>query len=364
MKRTQLNICLVSPLPPPYGGIAHWTQMLLRHASAMGGVELVAINTAPTWRPIYANGIAVRALGGALQLLRDCVRIVRTLSGRKFDAIHVNTSGHLAVFRDLAVSFLARWFGVGLIYHIRFGRIPSLAGGRSLEWWLIRIVMRRSAKVILIDRATFESVRKAEPRAKVVLIPNCVDIDALPSAGMCQSSMKTALFLGWVLPTKGVGELVEAWRQLNLPGWQLDIVGPFDEAYRDALLDGRAPDNIQFLGQLSHEEAMARMATCDLFVLPSHTEGFPNVVVEAMALGRAIIATEVGAIPEMLADGAGELVKRKDVGALIQSLSRLMSDEKLRRCLADRALKRAKMLYTIDVVFKKYEDVWRSASDD
>ena len=107
--------------------------MVLRHASMVEGVELTEVNTAPTWRSIHSNGLVVRALGGALQLLRDCFRITKLLSRRRFDVIHLVTSGHLAAFRDLSVSYLAGWFGVGLVYHIRFGRIPPLVGGRSLE---------------------------------------------------------------------------------------------------------------------------------------------------------------------------------------------------------------------------------------
>lgn len=336
--------------------------MILRHASTVDGVQLAVINTAPTWRSIHANGLMVRAFGGALQLLRDCVRIAKTLSGRRFDAIHLTTSGHLAVLRDLAVSYLAGWFGVGLVYHVRFGRIPSLAGGRSLEWRLICRVMRRAAAVILIDAATFEAVRRAELRANAVLVPNCVDTDALPRGAPGEQGVKVALFLGWVVPTKGVGELVEAWTRLNPLGWRLDIVGPFDEAYRDALLAGRTAANLRFLGQLPHEEAMMRMAACDLFVLPSYTEGFPNVVVEAMALGRPIIATDVGAIPEMLADGAGILVKSRDADALADELDNVIMDEGLRNRMAGRALERANRLYTIDVVFRAYEDIWRSVS--
>lgn len=336
--------------------------MVLRHASTVDGVELVAINTAPTWRSIHDDGIAVRALGGALQLLRDCVRIAKTLSGRKFDAIHLTTSGHLAALRDLAVSYLAGWFGVGLVYHIRFGRIPSLAGGRSLEWRLIRMVMRRAAKVILIDQVTFEVVRKAVPCADAVLAPNCVDTSELPQAGLREEATRTAMFLGWVVPTKGVGELVEAWARLNPPGWQLDVIGPFDEAYRDALLGRHAPANLHFLGQLPHPEAMKRLAACDLFVLPSYTEGFPNVVVEAMALGRPIIATDVGAIPEMLADGAGMLVTSKNADALTDGLERLIRDEGLRNRMAGRAFEEANRLYTIDVVFRAYQRIWRTVS--
>lgn len=362
MARKSVVICLVAPLPPPYGGIAHWSQMVLRHASRVDGVELVTVNTAPTWRSIHETGLVRRALGGALQLLRDCFRIMKTLSARRCDAVHLTTSGHLAAFRDLTVSYLAGWFGVGLVYHIRFGRVPSLAGGRSLEWRLIRAVIRRAAKVILIDAATFDAVRNAEPKANVVLIPNCVDTGTLPRGVPREEGTKVALFLGWVIPTKGIGELVDAWTQLNPAGWRLDIVGPFDEAYRDELLGGRTITNLRFVGQLPHSEAMRRMAVCDLFVLPSYTEGFPNVVVEAMALGRPIIATDVGAIPEMLEEGAGMLFRSKDADALIDVLDRVIREEPLRKRMADIAHERAMTLYTIDVVFQSYEGIWRSVS--
>jgi len=362
MERNELQICLVAPLPPPYGGIAHWTQMVLRHASMVEGVELTVVNTAPTWRSIHSNGLLVRALGGSLQLLRDCFRITKLLSRRRFDVIHLVTSGHLAAFRDLSVSYLAGWFGVGLVYHIRFGRIPSLVGGRSLEWRLIRMVMRRAARVILIDAATFDAVSRVEPCVATFLIPNCVDIDALPQSVPRDEGARTALFLGWVVPTKGVGELVEAWSRLNPPGWRLDIVGPVDDSYRNALLAGHVAANIRFVGQVSHEEAMRRMAACDLFVFPSYTEGFPNVVVEAMALGRPIIASDVGAIPEMLAESAGVLVKSRDVEALVDGLNAVIGDEKLRERLASRALERARGLYSIEVVFDAYKDLWRSVS--
>ena len=194
--------------------------MVRRHAAGTGNVDMVVINTAPTWRSIHSNGIVLRAIGGAIQLIRDSFRIVKALSASKFDAIHLTTSGQLAALRDLAVSYLAAWFGVGLVYHIRFGRIPALARGSSLEWKLIRKVMRRAAKVILIDQATFDAVRQVEPGARVALIPNCVDLAELPNISISGGGDKTALFLGWVIPTKGIGELVEAWVRFNPLGWR------------------------------------------------------------------------------------------------------------------------------------------------
>jgi glycosyltransferase involved in cell wall biosynthesis len=358
----EIKICLVSPVPPPYGGIAHWTQMILRHAAEVEGLELEVINTAPTWRSIHNTGIIVRTLGGTMQLVRDCSLLVKTLSRKKMDVIHLTTSGNLALFRDLAVLFLAKFFGVRLVYHIRFGRMAEIINRRSLEWLLVRTVMRKVSAVIVIDRMTFDAVRNTEPGVKLVLIPNCIDPSMLPLAVPSKQGIRTALFLGWVIPNKGVEELVKAWVRLDPLGWRLDIVGPYNKSYRDTLLAARTPANLRFLGQLPHDEAMKRMAACDLFVFPSYTEGFPNAVLEAMALGRPIIATDVGAIPEMLSDGAGILVRIRDIDGLVKEMARVMGSDEMRSRMGNVAYNKAHELYSLNTIFQSYLHIWRTVS--
>jgi glycosyltransferase involved in cell wall biosynthesis len=166
------------------------------------------------------------------------------------------------------------------------------------------------------------------------------------------------LFVGWVIETKGVGELVEAWARLRPNGWKLEIIGPVDSAYRDSLLARYSPERVEFIGSLSHAKTMERMAKCDLFILPSYTEGFPNVVVEAMALRRAIIATDVGAIPEMLGSDAGVLVKSRDVDALTEALDAAIRDPSLRDRISNCAFEKAARQYSIDVIFNEYLALW------
>jgi len=87
---------------------------------------------------------------------------------------------------------------------------------------------------------------------------------------------------------------------------------------------------VQFLGDLPPEEAWSEMLAAQVFVLPTHTEGFPNVILEAMAAGKAMVSTRVGAIAEMLdADGAepcGLVVEPRAAVALAAALGRLLSD--------------------------------------
>lgn len=278
------------------------------------------------------------------------------------DVVHLTTSGSLSVARDFVVSNLANVFSVKFVYHIRFGRIPEISLADTTEWRLIAGVMHRASDVIVIDPDTFAAVKRFVPDVNVELIPNCVNQDLLTGHEKLATRVKVALFVGWVVPTKGISELVEAWSKIDHRDWVLRIIGPGDLKYREELLRRLNPDNLEFLGELPHEEAMAEMASCDLFLLPSHTEGFPNVVVEAMALGRPILATSVGAIPYMLDGGAGVLVESKNVDALAMALDTLMRDPQKRERMAQIAHSKAMRLYTIDVIFKAYMDIWRNSA--
>lgn len=357
-----VQVCLVSPFPPPYGGIAHWTSMVTAYAQGREDAQITLINTAPSWRSLHSDGILLRAVGGGIQLVRDAWRLAKALRKKRFDVIHLPTSGHLSSVRDVVIARVAAWFGVPLVFHIRFGRIPAIAAAETLEWRLLRSVMRRAASVVAIDGMTFDAVQRHVPEANLCLIPNCVNLSGLPAPKPASVETKKALFVGWVVSTKGVGELCDSWSKIRPEGWMLEIVGSVDEAYKAQLQAQFPADSIEFVGLLPHTETMERMAQCDLFVLPSYTEGFPNAVVEAMALGRPIVATTVGAIPEMLHGEAGILVESRNVEQLTAAIRRVIEDPELRRQLGMRAQERAKANYSIDVVFDAYVSRWNRVS--
>jgi glycosyltransferase involved in cell wall biosynthesis len=135
------------------------------------------------------------------------------------------------------------------------------------------------------------------------------------------------LYLGHMVPTKGMKESMEAWQQLRPQGWRLRLAGQGSAAYQKELPGIVGPDaGVEFLGDLPPEMAWRCMQAADLFVLPTYTEGFPNVILEAMAAGKAIISTRVGAIPEMLAvdenESCGLVIAPRDAGALVAALRR------------------------------------------
>jgi glycosyltransferase involved in cell wall biosynthesis len=102
----------------------------------------------------------------------------------------------------------------------------------------------------------------------------------------------------------------------------------------------RRLDNLHILGELSPEEVSRRLAQADIYILPSRDEALPRAMIEAMAYGKAIVATDVGGIPEVINDGMnGLLVANEDTQALSQQLIRLFNSRELREELGRNAQK-------------------------
>ena len=129
-------------------------------------------------------------------------------------------------------------------------------------------------------------------------------------------------------------------------------------------LAGKNNNWLDIVGEKSFEDTIKEILSCELFVLPSYTEGFPNVILESMACGCSIIATKVGAIPEMLdIDGkkpCGLCIEPKNVFQLRSSILKLLDDEILAFELGKRAKRRVNEEYSMPVVWSKMVDIWKS----
>ncbi len=123
---------------------------------------------------------------------------------------------------------------------------------------------------------------------------------------------------------------------------------------RPAFLEGLRPalealGMVRYLGQVPHAEIAGHLAAADLFVSSSRDEVFPVTILEAMSLGKPVIATAVGGVPEMLRDGVdGLVVPSEDGAALAAAIERLAADASLRAAMGASARQRFFEHFTID----------------
>jgi len=280
----KMKICLIAPLPPPYGGIAHWTALLTGYAADDDEAELEVINIAPGKRATEGRTLLDRIFGQGFAMLRLRHRLLRTLRLNRPDAVHLTTSGALALVRDILFLRIVARFKVPSIYHIHFGRIPDMAERNTLEWKLLSAACRAASAVLAMDQSTEEAIKKYLPGVNIAIIPNPIDIASIPEPA---AKTKVVVYVGWLVDTKGIRELLAAWGVLapKFPEWSLRLIGPCLPSYMEFLKANYSFRQVEYCGELPHDQVLAELAGAGVFTLPSHTEGFPYSVLEAMAMG-------------------------------------------------------------------------------
>lgn len=301
-------------------------------------------------------------------MLKINKELKKLIDERKPSVIHFTTSGQLAIIRDILLLKTAKRFNIPTVYHIRFGRIPDISKKNTLEWILLKKAIKLASKTISIDQNTFLTLLKFFNENKICYIANFFDYTSILNIkkdSVGDNKKFKLLFLGWCIKTKGVEELLDAWGTIynKYTDWELDIVGPYKENYKQYLTEKYNMERVVFTGEKQHQQALYLLKESDVFILPSYTEGFPNVILEAMAFGKPIIASSVGAIPEMLSDDCGIAIKPRNSNCIISALDELLNNKDLQNKLGHNAQKKVKENYSLDIVSKEYKKIWSSLSN-
>lgn len=204
---------------------------------------------------------------------------------------------------------------------------------------LNRLTGRLADRIICVSQnvADFAAKTIGLPADRLVVIPNGIDTNVFrpaPTPPQKPADHLTIGYVGRLQPVKGVNFLIDAFARLvaEYPHVQLQLVG--DGSERAVLAQQVAAlslgDKVHFLGIRADMPAL--YPTFDLFVLPSLWEGMPNVALEAMASGVAVIATDTGGTPEVVQTGkSGILVQPGNATALYEAIALLVTDHE-RRC--------------------------------
>lgn len=355
-----MKICMVVPVPPPYGGIANWTKLMDEYVRDVDGVELSFVNTAPKKRSTDGRTLFDRVVVQGLEMFKVNKQMKKMLNSEKHDVVHMTTSAQLAIFRDILMLKTAKKMGVRTVYHTRFGRIPEISENNTAEWKCLRKAMNLASKTMVIDSASFKAVKKYAPEVDVCYVPNPFDMKKTDGIEIKQdNNSKEVVFVGWVIKSKGVEELLAAWQNIadKFPEWTLKIVGPCSDEYKNEITSNYSCKNVIFAGEQPHDEVLKLVSKAEVFTLPSYTEGFPNAVLEAMALETPVVATNVGAIPDML-EGCGITVQPKKSEELEKALSAMLEDETLRKEFSKKAKEKMLSEYTVETIFETYKKVW------
>jgi glycosyltransferase involved in cell wall biosynthesis len=188
--------------------------------------------------------------------------------------------------------------------------------------------LRRATLTVTVTEAFRQQLLRAGvPSSRIRIVPNAVDTEALSGIWRPRSvppEEPVIVSIGRLSREKAQIDLVEACARLIRSGRRLRVVlagdGPERDAIRQAAYQLNVP--LQLLGQTKDIQSV--LASADVFVLPSHSEGAPNALLEAMAAGMPCVATRVGGVPEILDSGREGLLAAahspQDLAATIEKM--------------------------------------------
>jgi teichuronic acid biosynthesis glycosyltransferase TuaC len=247
---------------------------------------------------------------------------------------------------DIACNFWLYPEGFATVAVARKFGIPSVVGAIGSDLNRIADPASRLLTRLAMKRATFVVTKSEHLRqraiqmgisaSKVRTIHNGCDPNVFRmgnrSAARAQLAIddkaELVLFVGRLDDKKGIFELLEAFASLasHRPNLRLAYVGdgPGGELLRNKVKQFSLEQRIVFPGPCSSQEVAEWLAAANVLALPSYSEGYPNVVIEALSCGRPVIATNVGGIPELVSASSGILVGPRDCRALAAAIDTAM----------------------------------------
>ena len=273
------------------------------------------------------------------QRARNALYFAATLPGRGITQIHVHF-GNRAAYTAMLIQSLC-----GLPFSVTVHGQDFMSDlGSPL---LLDAICQQAAFIVAVSDFTCELLARQCPSAagKIVRVHNGIDANRFPFHAPAERRVPLLVTVGRLVPLKGHVHLLDACAQLRDEGVEVhcEIVGDGPErAKLEAHIERRKLTGLARLtGPLTQEEVAARLAAATAFVLPSIVEAsgatdiLPTVVLEAMASGRPVVASQVGGVPELIAqETSGILVPPGDVGALAKAVRRLLSEPCFARSLA------------------------------
>lgn len=207
-------------------------------------------------------------------------------------------------------------------------------------------------KIICVSSTVMEqAIAGGTPKSKCVIIDNAIDHHQFSRCrGVDQAKSEDFGFdreqlvigsIGRLSPEKGFDLLIKAMSELIKKGINVKLViageGPEKNNLQNLIDDLGISDSVSLLGYC--QDTISFYEALDIFVLSSHREGLPNVVLEAMAIGVPVVATNVDGVPKIITDGAdGLLVPPGDFSEIGKNLSRLIQNPSLRANISKRCV--------------------------
>lgn len=363
---------IVCSFPPKFlGGTEVATYNIAKHL-AKRGHDVHVMTQVDVDPPIESKGEKFNVHSMKIKkvpligILLFWIKVLFTLKKIKPDIIHIQSI-------DIGIGGLLGKILLKKPYVV-YGR-----GGDVYSPWVFKkiiskIIIKNAGAVIALTEDMKQEMTKIYKR-DITVIPNGLDITKFINLSKenirrkmnIPNDVKIIIFIGRLKSVKGVEYLIEAMGLLGQKDVKTKLLLVGDGAERERLeqlvKELELTKNVMFVGRVSNEDIPKFLTMSDILVLPSLTEGFPNTILEAMASGLPIIATNIRGIPEIIKNGEnGFLVESKNPEAIAEKILSLFENNELRKTISKKNKEDVKR-YSWEDTTKKIEDIYQSVKN-
>lgn len=361
------RVLLLGPIPPAIGGIATHMDHLI-HGPLHRDFEIFPMATMSRkhGQPDYHNESIVRKCA---QILSDAFKEIGMLLFKKPSLVHINSSFNTGAFwRDALYILIARLWRRPVFLQMHGGnlgdfikRYPQFIQSNLLA------ILRCTSRISVLSKVQSEPLKEAGLSEQALILPNMIDCqqyDCSAKEAMRDHEATFIVIASHFTKSKGVYDILEAFEITlqHCPQCQLIMVGGGREAgtLKTLCQEKAYGHRVRFTGFIEQQQISAYLHQSDVFVLPSHSEGFPMVVLEAMACGLPVISTEVGAIPEMLeTPDHSFIIPVGDVDAMAARMTQLAESANLRHQRGRANRHRVEKQFDIHIVSNQFASIYR-----
>lgn len=277
--------------------------------------------------------------------------------------VYVHTSSFNSFRRKIPFIASALIFKRKVILHIHPSHFYSYLVSiglfeRALAFYLIK----KSGIIIVLSKNMKLKIKKLFPKNNLKVLPNAVDIENLRVEKKIQRKKHSLLYLGAYLKEKGIYELVDSIDSLSSKGFDvyLELCGNRDvKKLKQYVVKKKLTRNIQVNGWVGNDEKKLKLNCCTALVLPSHSEGIPNVILEAMATKTPIISTHVGGLKNILVDRKNAvIVKSNNPDDLSEKIELVIKDQKLRKKIAENGYNDVINNFNIQIIKEELQKIF------
>lgn len=246
--------------------------------------------------------------------------------------------------------------GISGYWAKKFLKIPYIVYGRGsdvyLNWSFKKLISKmvfENAGAVLVLINDMKDCLKKYNIKEVFVIGNGIDYEKFSKHQKQKNGFLShkIIFVGNLKPVKGLNYLIEAISVVKNKFSDVELIiagdGPEKKNLQELSKNLNLQNSIKFLGRIENEKVAEYMSVADLFVLPSLSEGFPMVLLEAMAVGLPIVATEIRGVPEIVKNGeSGFLAEPKNSHNLAQKIIFMLENKELMQKISEHNKKTAK----------------------